>query len=387
MRGMERPAHRKIVGRAVDEAGGIERRILGRRAHLLRPPPFAKEQHDPRHRTHRQPSSRLFDNLQRRRKLDRAFLFVWRQQHAEWDGDDRGARMDGCRSAALCSRGDRHASLLPFDTLDDRFGHDAIVEPTGQPSRDAIIAAGRSHLTLFLDVVPWTTAVCQCFRADASNVRGMEPFHELLRQRPLVSRLRSTRRSRQKIRKRFVLAVRLEVTHHRIDTRPEIVGVGEFLAPDPPAIALDGVGDDLRLFQQLDQLRRAAVNELRAELDAVRQTLVVKGEDPAADALARLDHASANAAIFEHAHRAQTSDAGANHDDIDFGGRERVYRFYHVRLELLVVQFAAAWTAMAVAFGVHVIDEATTYFLASYNPVARQIRARLRLPFPPVFTF
>ena len=51
------------------------------------------------------------------------------------------------------------------------------------------------------------------------------------------------------------------------------------------------------------------------------------------------------------------------------------------------MQFAAAWTAMAVAFGVHVIDEATTDFLASYNPVARQIRARLRLPFPPVFTF
>jgi len=33
---------------------------------------------------------------------------------------------------------------------------------------------------------------------------------------------------------------------------------------------------------------------------------------------------------------------------------------------------------MAVAFGAHVIDEATTDFLASYNPVARQIRARLR---------
>ena len=226
--------------------------------------------------------------------------------------------MDDCRPAALCSRGDRHASLLPVDTLDDGLGHDAVVEPTGQPRRDAIIAAGRSHLTLFLDVVPGTTTVCQCFRADASNVRGMEPFHELLRQRPLVSRLRSARRSRQKIRKRFVPAVRLEVTHHRIDARPEIVGVCEFLAPDPPAVALDGVGDDLRLLQQLDQLWRAAVNELRAELDAVRQTLIVHGEDPAADALARLDHASPDAAILEQPHRRQARDTGANHDDIDF---------------------------------------------------------------------
>lgn len=50
--------------------------------------------------------------------------------------------------------------------------------------------------------------------------------------------------------------------------------------------------------------------------------------------------------------------------------------------------FGAAWAMMGVAFGFHVIDEAATDFLASYNPIARRIRSRLGgLPFPPVFTF
>jgi len=50
--------------------------------------------------------------------------------------------------------------------------------------------------------------------------------------------------------------------------------------------------------------------------------------------------------------------------------------------------FGAAWLMMGVALGFHVIDEAATDFLASYNPIATRIRSHLRgLPFPPVFTF
>jgi hypothetical protein len=50
--------------------------------------------------------------------------------------------------------------------------------------------------------------------------------------------------------------------------------------------------------------------------------------------------------------------------------------------------FGIAWVAMAVAFGLHVADEAATDFLAWYNPTAQRMRAHLGgLPFPPVFTF
>jgi len=50
--------------------------------------------------------------------------------------------------------------------------------------------------------------------------------------------------------------------------------------------------------------------------------------------------------------------------------------------------FGIAWIAMAVAFGLHVTDEAASDFLSWYNPTARRIRAHLGgLPFPPVFTF
>jgi hypothetical protein len=50
--------------------------------------------------------------------------------------------------------------------------------------------------------------------------------------------------------------------------------------------------------------------------------------------------------------------------------------------------FGAAWLMMGFVLGFHVIDEAATDFLASYNPIAMRIRAHLGgLPFPPVFTF
>jgi hypothetical protein len=50
--------------------------------------------------------------------------------------------------------------------------------------------------------------------------------------------------------------------------------------------------------------------------------------------------------------------------------------------------FGAAWAMMGVALGFHIIDEAATDFLASYNPIATRIRSHLRgIPFPPVFTF
>ena len=52
-----------------------------------------------------------------------------------------------------------------------------------------------------------------------------------------------------------------------------------------------------------------------------------------------------------------------------------------------MTSFGAAWIAMAIAFGLHVIDEAATNFLDWYNPIAGRIRARLPVPFPPTLTF
>jgi hypothetical protein len=49
--------------------------------------------------------------------------------------------------------------------------------------------------------------------------------------------------------------------------------------------------------------------------------------------------------------------------------------------------FGLAWIAFALAVALHVADEARHDFLATYNPDAMAIRRRLRLPFPPVFTF
>jgi hypothetical protein len=48
--------------------------------------------------------------------------------------------------------------------------------------------------------------------------------------------------------------------------------------------------------------------------------------------------------------------------------------------------FGIAWIAFALAVALHVADEASHDFLATYNPNALAIRRRLRIPFPPVFT-
>ncbi len=49
--------------------------------------------------------------------------------------------------------------------------------------------------------------------------------------------------------------------------------------------------------------------------------------------------------------------------------------------------FGWAWVALALALALHVADAATHDFLATYNPSAEAMRARLGLPFPPVFSF
>jgi hypothetical protein len=47
----------------------------------------------------------------------------------------------------------------------------------------------------------------------------------------------------------------------------------------------------------------------------------------------------------------------------------------------------AAWISLAIAFGLHVADEATHDFLRFYNPNANLIRESLGIPFPPVFSY
>jgi len=48
-------------------------------------------------------------------------------------------------------------------------------------------------------------------------------------------------------------------------------------------------------------------------------------------------------------------------------------------------RFGAAWVALCIALGIHVVDEARTDFLSVYNPAVLAIRARF--PFLPLPTF
>ena len=49
--------------------------------------------------------------------------------------------------------------------------------------------------------------------------------------------------------------------------------------------------------------------------------------------------------------------------------------------------FGFAWLALAVAVGLHVLDESLTDFLAVYNPTVLKIRSRFRWIWLPVFSF
>lgn len=50
-------------------------------------------------------------------------------------------------------------------------------------------------------------------------------------------------------------------------------------------------------------------------------------------------------------------------------------------------RFGVAWLGLCLAFAAHVVDEATTGFLALYNPTVEAIRARLPWFPVPTFTF
>jgi hypothetical protein len=50
-------------------------------------------------------------------------------------------------------------------------------------------------------------------------------------------------------------------------------------------------------------------------------------------------------------------------------------------------RFGWAWLALALALGVHVADEATSGFLAFYNPLVLSIRAKVPLFPMPTFTY
>lgn len=46
-----------------------------------------------------------------------------------------------------------------------------------------------------------------------------------------------------------------------------------------------------------------------------------------------------------------------------------------------------SWLGVALALGMHVVDEAMHSFLDWYNPIADSLQVQLGIPFPPTFTF
>src|SRR5690606_34552083 len=72
-------------------------------------------------------------------------------------------------------------------------------------------------------------------------------------------------------------------------------------------------------FEPADGRGRAAVNELRAELERCRESRRAFGQYPSADARARLEHADAAAATIELGRCRQARGARADDDDFAVG--------------------------------------------------------------------
>src|SRR6266550_2189756 len=109
------------------------------------------------------------------------------------------------------------------------------------------------------------------------------------------------------------------MSHDGMHPLPVVAHMLQPSAPHLPPASLNCVRNNAAFLGGLHQLARATVDELRAELDGVRQTLVVERKNSASDSVARLENARAQAAIFQHSHRRQAGYTGADYYDISFG--------------------------------------------------------------------
>lgn len=308
---MQRPPHGDVPRIAMKKAHRLERIP----ARSLRPPPFAEEDCYPNDAPHRQTAPHAIENRRSRRERDRSPLVLPREENAERNGDDGGSRTHRCRAAIALANEELDGSIVPLDPLDGRVQDDAVAPVSGEPFRHPIVAVGDAELTLLL-LVGRDPSIRERFRADQCRVGSVKALDERTRHRSRIRGPTPPRRILQELLEGSVGLSPIEMFRDRLELSPEIVESGEVPASRPPSLPFDRIQKQARLTSDLQQLGRAAVDELSTELNGMRQSRVAKGVDASADAVPGFEDAGANATLLQHAHRRQPRDARANNGDV-----------------------------------------------------------------------
>ena len=97
---------------------------------------------------------------------------------------------------------------------------------------------------------------------------------------------------------------------------PEIPGRDEPFAATLPSLAAHVDGEQPRLANDRHHLRRAPMHELGAELDRCGGARIAMREDSSANAIARLEHFHAHAALAQRTRGGESGHTGAHDDDV-----------------------------------------------------------------------
>src|SRR5437763_771909 len=170
---------------------------------------------------------------------------------------------------------DRDVSWRPAHSRGDRRQPDAVAQRGGKPFHDAVVAVEHATDPAFTHVAARTAARGQRALADAAWIRGVKALHELPRQAALMRQPAAAGAGAQKLVERPIRTpLRVKPAHDHVEPPPEVVEwFGRTTADLPPPTA-DVVRGELRLPQDLFRLRRAAMNELGAELDRHRRVAI-----------------------------------------------------------------------------------------------------------------
>jgi hypothetical protein len=193
----------------------------------------------------------------------------------------------------------------------------------GEVPEDAVVAAGQAELLLGPAEVLGALPLGEPPRADAAGGRRVEPLDEQRRQLPWPA-LDGATVLRQELFKGLVLrAARRECLREALedvaDLLPRVFDFPKATALEVPVLAVGVARKEVGAADDLEDFFRPAVHELGAELDRVGTTVLVKGVDAPADAVARFEDRDAEARGAQFRGRSQSRGAGAEDDHVAVG--------------------------------------------------------------------
>src|SRR5688500_2599756 len=267
-------------------------------------------------------------------------------ENPEWYGDDCGARFEA-HVPSGGSHFDTNRAFRPLDPADWCLELNRIGEFPREPGGHPIVAIHDAGHALLGGVIARTPAIGESPGTDPGDIRGVKALYEQPRELALACVRAPAWMVVEKLLERpIALAPTRKLAHHTVQPIPEVLEFRQAfsLSMRLPSLAAHFEGGKPIFTNDLGDLGRRTVDELRSQLDRDRQIRLAVSEYSSADPVARLEHAHSHTAFGEHPRGSEAGRARADDDDICGDGhapRERKGRTANSRVTRTGVPFPA----------------------------------------------